>query len=107
MRAVARPILTFLDSMYKPDSPEEAFGRTIANNVTQTTLADVAAAALAPFRVTYSGRAKPKTTVRVQYDAEKADIERIRKQLKKPSWWGATHAGKHTFEHFLKTECPE
>lgn len=107
MRGVAKPILSFLDGMYKPDAPEESFGRTIANKITQTTLADVAASAPAPFRVIFTGRAKPRTTIKVQYDAEKADIERIKKCLKKPSWWGATHVGKYTFEHFLKTECPE
>jgi hypothetical protein len=107
MRGAAKPIINFLDSMYKSDAPEEAFGRNIANHIQQTTLAHVAASTPGQFKVTYSpGIRKPKTTVRVQYDAEKVDVEKIKKHVKKPGW-GANQIGKHTFDHYIKTECPE
>lgn len=106
MRGVAKPIISFLDSMYKPDAPEEAFGRNIANQIKQTSLAAVASSAPSQFKVVYSATRKPKTSVRVQFDAEKTDLEKVKRHLKKP-WWSATQIGKHTFDHYVKTECPE
>lgn len=105
MRGVARPIITFLDSMYKPDALEETFGRNIADQVKSTALSSIANKPASTFIVNLPRRA-PKTTKRVQYDAEIADLERIKKHIKKSSW-GANSVGKFTFEHYLKTECPE
>lgn len=105
MMGVARPIISFLDGLYKPDAPEETFGRTIADKVQQTSLTTMARSPTAAFHVSMPTR-RIKTSVRVQYDAELSDIARIKKVLKKPSW-GAGAVGKHTFDHFLRTECPE
>ena len=32
--------------------------------------------------------------------------DRVKKQLRKPSL-AANKVGKHTFDHYLKTECPQ
>jgi len=44
-----------------------------------------------------------KTTTRVQYEAEKADLEAIRKHLRN-SRMAATKIGEHTFKYFLRNE---
>lgn len=106
MIGVARPIIKFLDGMYKPDAPEEARGRDIANQVTRTSLADIAARAPSTFTVTTTTVRRPKTTIRVQYDAERSDVERVKKCTKRPSAT-ASQVGKYTFDYFLKTECPK
>jgi hypothetical protein len=106
MRGVAKPILNFLDSMYSQDPPEELFGRHIADQMKQTSLSTVAASEQRAFEVESMSFKRRKTTIRVQYDAEKSDIERIKKYVKNYTW-GATQVGKFTFDHYLKTECPE
>jgi len=106
MRGVAKPVINFLDSMYKPDPTEESSARAVADNVKATALAAVAAKPTSIFRVTVPARRLPKTTVSVQYEAEKSDIERIKRHLKKPSM-GANRVGEYTFNHYLKTECPK
>jgi hypothetical protein len=106
MIGVARPIIKFLDSLYKSDSPEEPAGREIANAVTRTGLSQIASRPVTSFTITTTGKKRPKTTVRVQYDAEMADIQRVRAHVKKPGW-GANQVGKYTFDYYLKTECPD
>lgn len=106
MRTVGKPVLTFLDNMYKPDSSEESSARQIADTVKAVPLAELAKQSSSDFRITYRTPSYIKTTVRVQYEAEKSDIEKVRKKLKKPSL-GANHVGLFTFNHYLKTECPE
>jgi len=95
MKGVAKPILSFLDRMYSQDPPEESFGRNIADHVKTTPLSTVAASAPGAFRVAAPSQRAPKTTVRVQYDAEKSDIEKVKRQVKKHSW-GANQVGKFT-----------
>lgn len=105
MRGIARPIITFLDGMYKREIPEERIEREIADQVKPVTLASIAAKPSTGFTVKPSKRA-PKTTVRIQFDAEKADVERIRKHLRKFGW-GANRVGQYTFRYYLDNECPE
>jgi hypothetical protein len=105
MRGIGRPIITFLDSMYKREMPEEKVEREIADQVKPVSLASIAAQPTTNFTLTPTKRA-PKTTVKIQYDAEKVDIERIRKHLKKFTL-GANKVGQHTFEFYMKNECPE
>jgi len=105
MVGVARPIIRFLDSMYG-ETPEDARGRAIANEVKQTGLAQIAAKPPSPFSIRTIPARRPRTTIRVQYDAEKSDVERIRNHIRRPSW-GANQIGKYTFDNYLKTECPK
>jgi hypothetical protein len=92
--------------MYKPDPTEESSARQVADGVKPVSLAELARKPASGFQVTYRTPSSVKTTVRVQYEAEKADIERVRKNLKKPKM-AANRVGEFTFEHYLKTECPE
>lgn len=105
MRGVATPILRFLDGMYKPDAPENAVGKTIADGLKPVGLAELAGRTPAAFSVVLPRARKARNTVSVQYQVERSDVERIRKHLRKPGL-AAHKVGKLTFEHYLKTECP-
>jgi hypothetical protein len=105
MALVARPIINFLNKMYPADLTEEPRERTIANQVRQTDIRDIAVKPSSPFTVAYRG-VSARETNKVQYDAKVIDLERIRKHLRKPTL-SATRIRKITFDHYVKTECPE
>jgi hypothetical protein len=106
MILLARPIITFLNNMYRSDSmAEEPEEREIAGKVIQADLVKLASQRPAIFKVE-TASARPKTTSRIQYDASISDLDRIRRVLMKPKW-SANKIGRYTFEHFLKQECPE
>ena len=105
MKGLAKPILGFLDKMYQQDAPEEPFARQIASQVKQTTLAEVSRTDQTAFAVNYRRGVVP-TTIKIQYSAEISDVEKIKKNEKRSSW-SATRVGKFTFDHYIKTECPE
>jgi len=105
MNLRARPIISFLNDMYKQEPVEEPAERRIAEKVSLKDIRDITFRKAGAFQVT---RRVPvaKSTVRIQYDAAVRDVERIRKAIRQPKW-GANRVGRHTFEHFLKTEAPE
>jgi hypothetical protein len=106
MKGAAKTVLSFLDSMYKEESPEEPSARRIADDVKPISLAEVSVQKAKPFTINISASSLPSTSTRVQFDALKIHIERIKKHIKKSSW-SATKVGKYTFDYYLKTECPE
>ena len=106
MVLLARPIISFLNSMYRTDyDAEEPEEREIAGKVTQADLRQLARERPKPFTVERRV-AVPRTTVRICFDAQKTDVDRVKRAVRQPRW-GANQVGKHTFQHFLKTECPE
>ncbi len=105
MLGAARPIISFLDSLYKNDDNEEKAGREIADAVTPVSLSAIANKPTSTFTVrTRTRTARPE--VSVQYDADRADVDRIKKHLKKFRW-SAGRVGHYTFQYFLDNECPE
>jgi hypothetical protein len=105
MRSIARPIITFLDSLYKGEPTEENAGRDIADTVRQVSLSTMAAKPPSNFTVQSRTRTYG-STVRIQFDADRADVERIKNHLKKFRW-ASGRVGKFTFEYYLQNECPE
>jgi hypothetical protein len=116
MAGIAKPVLTFLNELYPSrsddDSDDDDSGdgmtsasRAVAESVTP---ADFRTLMKGPVSSTFAVRSQPvrKTTTRVQYDAEFRDLNRIRRRLRRPSL-AASSVGRYTFDHFLKTECPE
>jgi hypothetical protein len=117
MAGIAKPVLSFLNELYpsKPDDSVEddpgavgdsaGAGRAVTERIKP---ADFRTMMSTPSARTFSvTKTVPrKTTTRVQFDAEDRDIDRIRKRIRKPGM-SASSVGKYTFEHFLKTECPE
>lgn len=106
MILLARPIISFINNMYASDAlGEEPEEREIAGKVMQADLRKLAKQKPAPFKAERT-LASPRTTTKIQYDAEIGDVERIKRVLRQPKW-SANKVGKHTFEYFLKKECPE
>lgn len=106
MVGVSSPILKFLSRMYPTDLVEEPKERKVAEGIKPADLRKVASQATSQFKVTIPATSTQPRTVRIQYDAAVADLDRIKKHLRKPSM-PANRVGKHTFDHFLKTECPQ
>lgn len=106
MIGVARPVLNFLNRMYPSDPAPQSQQRKIAEHVKQTDIRTVASQPSTSFEIKPSTDTLEKTTVKVQYDADLVDMERVKKCIKKRSW-SAKKIGEYTFEYFLKTECPE
>lgn len=104
MVMLARPIISFLNGMYPGELFESIPERRIAEKVKAADIRDLASKRPAPFELK-KGKVEAKTTTKVQYEAELKDVERIRRAVQKPKW-SANRIGRHTFEHFLKTECP-
>ena len=116
MAGIAKPVLTFLNELYPSRSDEDSegagtedddasAGRAVAEGVKP---ADFRTLMRGPASSTFAVKPQPyrKTTTRVQFDAELGDVERIRRRIRKPGL-SASSIGRYTFDHFLKTECPE
>lgn len=105
MGGAAEPVLRFLTRMYPSDLAESPAERVVAETVKQGDFRDhLGSAARQSFHAQIS--AVKKRTARIQFDADIKDIDRIKKRLRSPSM-SAAAVGKHTFDHFLKVECPE
>ena len=70
--------------------------------VSTSNLDEVAAAGDAKFTVNKPKR-QPKTTVSVQFDAERPDLDLVRRALRRPSM-SAGQIGQHTLEYFIEQE---
>jgi hypothetical protein len=104
MAGIAKPIITFLNDLYPSDPAEDPSERQVAEGVQQT---DFRPLLFEPPRAFEKRLPAPtKDTIRVQFDAKKADIARIKKRLRSPSL-SASEVGKLTFDHYLETECAE
>ncbi len=104
MSGISRPVISFLNDMYPSELPEQPVEREIAERVQQQDFRPLLHNPSKRFEVI---RSLPKRRkIRVQYDVEMPDLERIRKKIRRPSI-SASAIGKLTFDHYLKTECPE
>jgi len=104
MAGVSRPVITFLNEMYPSDLPERHVEREIASRVVQQDFRPLISAQSKTFEVIRP--VSKKKTMRAQFDVDIADIERIRKKLRRPGM-SASSIGRYTLDHYLKTECPE
>jgi hypothetical protein len=105
MAIIAKPILRFLDAMYSPEeSSEREPQRQATQQIQAVDVRDLTEKPTENFIVTL--QVAQDQPVRVQFGATKSELDRIRKCLKKSSW-PATKIGRFTFDHYLKTECPE
>jgi hypothetical protein len=104
MAAVARPVLEFLNSFYPSDPAEKQPARDFVNNLEAADLKGIVAGTRQDFPSSLPRKKGGKKRMSVQFDANTADIERVRKRIRKPNL-SAGAIGRYTFEHFLKTEC--
>ncbi len=103
MAGLARPVITFLNSMYPSELTEARAERQVASRVNAKDFRLVSVRDHA-----FVAKTPPvlKRTTKVQYEAELRELDRVRKKLRKPTM-SATVIGRHTFDYFLNTECPE
>lgn len=98
MAAVAKPIIRFLDTRYTSEGTDvepSGIARLSgpASNVFNTTVSQ---------RRTFSATIKEAPRkIRVQYDAEKSEIERIKKHFGRSNM-SASEVGRKTFDYFLR-----
>ena len=102
MAAVSRPIISFLNKMYPRDLPEEPRQRAIAETVEFVDVRSVAKGNQTSFGISPAKAAKEKSTARIQYFAEKQDVEKIRKHLRRPGM-SYREIGETTFKEYLRT----
>ncbi len=105
MASIARPVLTFLNNMYPSEAPEEIVERKIADRLESMNTNVLAEQPQGSFRSVLVPK-KRRTTVSVQFKAEKSDIDRVKKKLNRPDW-AAGAVGKYALDYYIKVECPE
>lgn len=103
MAILARPILSFCNKKYPSEEDQTPIERDIAKQMKPTTLAHLIKTSGSAFEIKTPQISTRKTTIKVQYDAELANIEKIRKHLRKPHMV-ASKIGEHTFSYFLRQE---
>ncbi|MCX6071046.1 MAG: ATP-binding protein [Chloroflexi bacterium] len=107
MASIARPVLTFLNRMYPGEPAEATAERRLAESLKPVDVAQVVSVGQSNLQLVAPRSSRPKrSSVSIQYKAEKHEIDRVRKKIDKPTW-SAGAVGRFTFEHYLRTECPE
>jgi len=106
MNLAGKPVLTFLNNMYPTEPAEEIPERKMADLLVPADIATLTSRAQTPFTTRGKATARKRSTVSVQYKAEKADVERIRKRLSDPDL-SVSKIGLHTFLYFLEQECSQ
>lgn len=103
MSATARPITSFLDKMYPREDVPENWARQVAGGVVRMDVRSLARGEPSRFKVSPTKKQAPTTTIRVQFDAEKSDVERIKKHLRRPDL-SAGAVGKYAFDEYIASE---
>jgi hypothetical protein len=101
MVAVSRPIISFLNKMYPSDVPEELQQRALADAVEFVDVRSIAKGTQTSFDVHPQKPTKEKTTVRIQFNAEKDDVEKVRKHLRRPGM-SYKEVGEIAFREYLR-----
>jgi hypothetical protein len=101
MQSVARPVYSYLESLYPSGEDATNEEREAAKDVQQTsarTLFDEVESQFNP------PRARQKTSlVNVQYKVQRRRLDAVREHLAKPNM-SAAEIGKHAFEYFMENE---
>jgi hypothetical protein len=105
MNLLARPLISFLNDMYKSELSEEPAERRIAERVVLRDIRDMPKRKKDVFQVLKKPPAA-RSSVKVQFEAGINEIDKIKKAIRQPSW-GANKVGRFTFDHYIKTECPD
>lgn len=104
MAVVARPVLSFLNEMYPSEDKERAAQRELAESIEALDVREMTSRPQAAFQTTV--RPLVDDSVGVQYNAKRAELDRVRKSLHK-SDMSASKVGRYTFDYYLKKECPQ
>ncbi len=100
MASAATPVLNYLTGLYSsPPTEDEPTDKNFAQSVARVSIAEATQKTRTDFT---PPKRNPKTTTRVQYDAEKEDLDLVRKHLRRNLTAGAI--GQRTFDYFLEQE---
>jgi hypothetical protein len=98
--AVSRPVISFMDEYYSgSDEETEKFDLDRVRGGSAAKMTRSAKLETSSFRP----KLKKKSTIKVQYDAEKSDIDAIKDHLG-DAGLSATKIGLHTFRYFIRRE---
>jgi hypothetical protein len=97
MSATARPVLTYLNSLYPSNEVDTAPGRAAAESLTARPLSELMARPITSF--TRPQVVQPQTT-RVQFDAKLTEIAAIQRHIRRQS--AASRIGRMCFDYYLK-----
>jgi hypothetical protein len=106
MAVLARPVLSFLSSFYPADPAERGTGLKLVEKLKPANIGKIVTAGAAAFPNAMPRAGKRGRTIRVQFDASLTDVDRVRKRIGNTKL-SAGSVGRHTFDHFIRTECPE
>ncbi|MEQ8353224.1 MAG: ATP-binding protein [Leptospiraceae bacterium] len=109
MFALARPVISFLNSLYAGEAaPNEADERRIRDQTTQADLAGVVSKSRSEetkstFRVTSGTQKKKSTTIRISFSVPKAERDRVMKSLRRGELPNSD-IGKHVWQYYIDSE---
>ncbi len=106
MAGAAGPFLKFLSGMYPSDLQERPQQRVLSEQLKPADLTSLVIREPSVFSGLKPAKRPKKTTVRIAYDADIQLVERIKKHLRRPSMLNSD-VGRHTFDHYVRRECPE
>jgi hypothetical protein len=104
MATIGRPVLSFLNEMYSSEETERTPQRQVAESITALDVRELTSRPQTGFQT--AARPLTEDTVKVQFDAKRADLNRVRKSLRR-SDMPASKVGRYTFDYYLKKECPQ
>ena len=100
MISAARPIITFINDLYASDSEDAQEDKEMASRVEKVSLSAATKSGTGQF---IAPKSKKKTTVKIQFDAEKEQVALIKKHIRKPSI-SASAIGTMTFNYYIEQE---
>jgi hypothetical protein len=106
MAGVAGPFLQFLSGMYPSDLQERPQQRVLSEKLKPADLTSLIVRDPVTFAGLKPAKQPKKRTVRIAYDADVHLVERVKKHLRRPSM-SNPDVGRHTFDHYIRRECPE
>lgn len=98
----SRPIISFLNKAYRGVPEESAEIRSIKGSAQSVTVLQVPKTN-SSFTVP-SQRPTPDDLMYILYQRKRADLDRVRRRLKKPKL-SAKRIGEETFDYFIRKEC--
>ncbi len=100
MRALAKPILSFLAKQYPGEVAESVPERELIDSAKRVSVLKIASGPSQTFKAHASVSAKTKS-VRIQYDRPRSEVSKIAFSMNKPNM-AAARVGEFTFEYYLK-----
>lgn len=104
MHGLARPVISFLDKRYRGEPQESTELRSIATHISALGTDQLAATSARKSFEWKSPVREAKTTVRVQFDAEMAEIDLVKRHLRRAKMT-AGQVGAYCLAYLLKAEA--